>query len=394
MTNQIVADPRPPDVTRVVDALRQAVIPALLVGTAMLASSIVLVQARFLTFYGDEWNLLIGHPGLLTPNNEHWSTGLYVVYYGLLATAGGRSYLPFVLVLLLAHWIAAAGIFTLLRPRVGVAIASVVTALLLSLGSASQDFYWAWQVGFVGSVAFGAWAFVALERQRQAWAAVLLVGGLATSGVGLFFLAAALTYTFLERAGRRWSAAALLVYLTWFVPFGLPVLGSIGHPFSVSTVLAVPLFVGAGLSSATGAISGLGPLGLGVAVLLVGYAVTRSRDPLPIAMVLALIVEYALVGLVRIGTGPTWTTDRYIYPAAVFLLVPIAMAAKRVGRGPHQLALAGLASVALAVNVVLLVRGPIDQRLRLPEAYGCPPATIPAALSGWDDVVVPSQLRC
>ncbi len=65
---------------------------------------------------------------------------------------------------------------------------------LLLLGSGAENLFWAFQTGFVGSVMFGVWALVFIERPADRHApvvaSVLLVAALASSGMGLFFLVA------------------------------------------------------------------------------------------------------------------------------------------------------------------------------------------------------------
>src|SRR5205823_15106414 len=88
----------------------------------------------------------------------------------------------------------------------GRTVAVAAAAILLLLGNAYQDLFWAWQLGFVGSTAAGIWALAALaapRRHRNAVvAAFLLVVAVATSGIGLAFLAAAAVFE-LVRPERR-----------------------------------------------------------------------------------------------------------------------------------------------------------------------------------------------
>src|SRR5438067_573536 len=61
-------------------------------------------------FWGDEWAFLAhrrvaltGEHGLWAPHSEHWSTGPILLYRALFALVGLRTYVPYVVVLLLLH---------------------------------------------------------------------------------------------------------------------------------------------------------------------------------------------------------------------------------------------------------------------------------------------------
>ena len=56
----------------------------------------------------------------------------------------------------------------LIRRRGGWIVATFVCIPLLFLGSGSENLFWAFQMAFVGSVAFGLWGLVALERSGRA----------------------------------------------------------------------------------------------------------------------------------------------------------------------------------------------------------------------------------
>lgn len=367
-------------------------------GVAAIAAVVILWQARFLTFFGDEWNVLLGQPGLLEPHNEHWSTGLYLAYDAILAVAGGRSYLPFMLVLVACHLAAAAGLYALLRRGASPWVAAGAVILLLLLGSADEDLFWAWQIGWIGAVALGLWALVATESDHPRTAALLLTAAVATSGVGLFFLAATVAFTVLSRRTVRWLAIPVLGYLAWFVAFGIAPLSSIGTPTSSTVWTDEPGFVLAGLLYASGAVLGLGFAGVAplAAALIAAVCWRGRRDPLVVAMLVGLVAEYALIALVRDGViAQAWTAPRYVYPAAAFLLAALARSIPP--RPPFALRAVAAATfgVALLVNVTLLITGPRMTRLRLDTPFGCLPRSIAAGDAGWGaDVTVPAGMRC
>ena len=90
------------------------------------------------------------------------------------------------------HSAAVGGVFVLLARRLPPWAALVGVVPLLVLGSGYENLLWAFQIGFVGSVAAGTWGLVALETDHRRWTAVLGSGtrrpiALASSGMGLFF---------------------------------------------------------------------------------------------------------------------------------------------------------------------------------------------------------------
>ena len=56
---------------------------------------------------------------------------------------------------MMLHVISAAGLLVLLRRHIPAAGAMAATVLFLFLGSGFDNLLWAFQIGFVGSVAFG-----------------------------------------------------------------------------------------------------------------------------------------------------------------------------------------------------------------------------------------------
>src|SRR5262245_3227169 len=110
------------------------------------------------SFFGDEWVFIrVGGLGTLqdwlTPNNEHWSTVPFAIYRPLLLTIGMTSYLPYLVVLLSIHVVGSAALFVLVREASGSLMALLLSGLFLVLGSAHDDLFWAFQIGFVTSTA-------------------------------------------------------------------------------------------------------------------------------------------------------------------------------------------------------------------------------------------------
>lgn len=356
----------------------------------IVAAVVLFYLARSMTFWQDEWGSIAFSGGLLDvirPVNEHWSTFPLPLYRATFAVFGLHSYLPYIAQVIALHLISVAAAYVLIRRRAGWIVATVACIPLLFLGSGSENLFWAFQTGFVGSVAFGLWGLVLLERPGRpaaVGAAILLIATLTSSGMGLFFVVAAFGRTLFDPAVRPRVVAvipAAITYVVWYLTVGNnPVGGSSGH---LAGLLAMAGFVVRGIGHAVGAVSGLGfaPRGdllavaaFGVAVVATALAVLRARRPpaLGAGALLAILAMYTVIGLVRADLPSDFATrSRYVYVAAFFLVLAVAdwlplLRDRTTGRPRGRLALeAGLALVLIAAIVANLAAfGPIRARFQ------------------------------
>jgi len=314
-----------------------------LLAVAVAASGVLLLSfdAR-LSFIGDEWELLIGRSGggvgvLLEPFNENPIIGLAVVYKLLLAVFGMSSALPFYCVSIVLFLISAVLLDLYLVPRVGAWPAALSAVLVLFLGAAYEDIFWAFQMGFFGSVAAGLGALIALDRRglvRNRLACCLLIVSLAFSSVGIAFVAAALVDLALDRGNRTSRAyvavVPVIVYGVWWLVWGKVA----GNQIGLDTVLRVPGYVfdaaTAGMVSLLGreAVTAdgrppmIGEVLLIVLIIVAGVHLIRRRHvPRSIAVAFVLALSFwVLIGLDRTGGGRFALNSRYQYPSAVFIL--------------------------------------------------------------------------
>lgn len=348
-------------------------LPIVLLGIA--SAAILLYLARSMTFWQDEWgSILYQGTGLdiLRPVNEHWSTIPLLLYRATFGVVGLHTYLPYVAQVILLHLVAVAAAFVLIRTRCGTLVATLVCVPLLLLGSGSENLFWAFQTGFVGSVAFGLWGLALLDRPGRpaaVGAAILLLLSVMSSGMGLFFLVAAAGRTLLDPAARRRAVALLLpgiAYGAWYLTVGKDPVARTERLAGIGDLAG---FVGRGIGHAVGATTGLGALpdgewlGLaifGIVAVATGWAIVVRRPPPALAAgaLLGIAAMYTLIGVVRAELASDFATrSRYVYVAAFLMALVIAdwvsiLAACVAGRPRAQGALIAGLSVVLVATIV------------------------------------------
>ena len=346
-----------------------------IVTLAGLASvGLLLYTARKFDFSFDEWDWLdrAGHWTLsdyFRPHNEHWSTVPMLVYKVLLSTVGMRSYLPFLAALAVTHALGGMVLFAVLRQRGGDVVALALTVIFLFLGTGWQDVLWAFQTSFDASLLFGLLGVALLHgsqvgRWRQIGGCVALLLGLASSGIGLFYLAAAALDALLQRdrSRRIWPVAVgLAVYLVWYETVGKAGMSG-DSPLRLHTLSGLVEFVPAGVATAVAGVFGVSapwgglvlPLFTGAAVVL--YLRFRPADSLLWASAGGLLAQFVVTGMARLQFGAIQaTSNRYITMAAPFVMIIIAVLCARLPQprlAVPVVAIVGL--VALAGNLQAL----------------------------------------
>ena len=315
----------------------------------------LLYLGRSTSFYFDEWDWIQGRrawdlDALLLPHNEHLSLAPVLVFKALFSTVGIDSYVPYRVAGLALHCGVVVLLFTYARRRVGDVLALAAAATVLFLGTAWPDVLWPFQIGFLGSLAAGIGALLALDREDRRGditAAVLLAVALASSSLGipLLFAFALEVLGRPDRRARWWVIAApAVLYGAWYLGYG----GSSSSATS-DNLFGSPSYVAEAAAGAAGALFSLGrdwgrtlAVGLVVALLLSlhrrGHASWRL-----IALIAAPLGFWFLTAVARGQLGEP-ASPRYLYPGVVFLLL-IAVEA---GAGVR------LARGALAIGAVFL----------------------------------------
>jgi hypothetical protein len=351
---------------------------------AFIACAGILWLARGFNFYFDEWTVILPTDSswtvYLQPHNEHPAMLLRLIYAVLLNTVGMRTYVPYMAVLLALHATSVVLLFELVRRRAGDLIGIGAAVLLLVMGAAWENLLWAFQIGFVGSVACGLGALASLHcgevppdsrseargggGARSGLAAtLLLLGSLMFSGIGLFFLIAAAVWLALTPERRRdlvWLAPVALALGVWYLSYGR----SGTPPASTSlagNVAALPLYTVWGLGASVAGLIGeggwVGPVLLPLALAAIGFSWRRrGPDGFTAGIVAALLAFYIVLGLNRAQIGYQQSgSGRYVYEGAIFWLLLLADAARDLPwRGTWRPALVACMFLACFNSGVLL----------------------------------------
>lgn len=291
------------------------------------------------TFYYDEWNFVMNRRDwdldtLLRAHNEHFSLVPVLVFKLLFATVGLDSYGVYRAVLLLAHLGVVVLLFVYARRRVGDWLALAVAVPVLFLGAAWNDLLVPFQLSFVLSVAAGLGVLLGLDRRDRVGdivACVLLVVGLASSGVGIPFVAAALVETLLrpERWRQLWIAGIpIVIYGLWSLGYGDPTATSQGRTLSElfqDNLPAVPGYAATAVAGAVGALIGIGvdwgrPLALAGVIVLAVWLARGRVTPRLLALLAAGAAYWGLAALFRAHLNAP-VDSRYLYLGAILVLL-------------------------------------------------------------------------
>lgn len=349
-------------------------VPFLLVLFA--AGLLLLYLGRSLTFRQDEWGFVsrfsdgVDIADVIRPWNEHWTTLPALLYAATFQSVGLHSYLPYLAELIALHLLVVLGVYVLARRGIGRLAAALVSLPLLLVGSGSENLFWAFQTGFVGSAMFGTWALVFVEqrdRRSGVLASLALTAGLMCSGIGLVFLVVMAGRTVLDAHFRRRAAVLVLpvvTYLTWFALVGREELAGRRE---LAQVVDIASFAVRGIGHAVGSFSGLSllPSGDVVGVLLllaalagVGWLIVVRREPVALAFgsLVGIIAMYVLIGSVRAAAASDLATrGRYVYVAAVLITIAVGDLGGRVRLPDRRVRRRTLAVVGSGLVVALAV---------------------------------------
>ena len=361
------------------------------IALSALVFAVLLYMTSYMNFFWDEWDFISYDRSwtvdvFLLPHNEHWSTIPILVWKVLFVVAGIRSHIPYEAAVLAAHVATVLLMFTLVRRRSGDLPAFAAAVTFLVLGTGGTDIVWAFQIGFVGSVAFGLLAMLLLDGDppfpgRLLPASAALLASLMCSGTGLAFLVAVAVELAVDRRRRRFLLSLVIpigAYGEWFLAYGAGLPGSPGAPctsciptglaadfqqvrFGLNYIESLAGFVAWGLQATAAGLVGFPALaGILLPVLagLVAFHWYRQRKVAPwqIGMTAGLLAQFVVTGLVRAQNGPAAAGHpRYVYVGVAFLLPLVADATRELPWGrlwrPLLTALFGLCLIGNTVQL-------------------------------------------
>lgn len=348
---------------------RAATIAAVIV--LLVALPLLLVWGDGMWFFLDEWSFLANRrlpsmDGFLADHNGHWVTLPLVAYRVNYELFGLNTYLPYQLLVVLAH-LTVAGLVHLTMRRIGVR-AWLATALMVGFvfyGAGWGNIIFGFQITLNGSVIAGLVQCL-LAGHDGAWSRRDTVGvgvailGLMTSAV---FPALAVGVGVLVLArGRGLRIAAghtvppALVFILWFVTYG-GAAESDPHPWRMVQFLYHMVF---------GALEGLGQGTVGGIILAVvlaagGIRAGRDRTTIPAGpafafvagLFTAVVVFGLLTGYSRAGADvdieATASQGRYLHVSMALLLPIVGLGVQQLWEWRRPLVLVPLVVIAVAL---------------------------------------------
>ncbi len=213
-----------------------------------------------------------------------------------------------------------------------------IALIVLFFGSGFENLFWGIQIGFVGATALGLGALLLLDDLptlpgpgRALAATGLLVVAVMTSGYGLFMLGLVGLDVLLDPRRRRWVVPLVVpaaLYGLWYVTLGRSGIATYGNPFTPETLGALPRFIVDGMATAFGSAAGGGALAGRVLIVALVVRVAwlaahrRSIPRRAIACLLAIAVEYTIVGIVRAQLEVDASLyTRYAYLSGILALI-------------------------------------------------------------------------
>jgi hypothetical protein len=395
--------------------VRRGIVLGLLVG----AGITIWWFGRQWFFLHDEWGIVFYRrqgvlDAFLAPVHGHLFAVVIGIYRILFATVGLHHYGAYRGVEIALHLLCAALLYLYARRRgLHPVLALLALSLFLFLGSVWEVVYWLASAGFVIPLITMLVTLLAWDghwRGANVVTAVMAVVALTTYGVAVAVVVGLVVCALGQgRSVGRLAALGvpLLGWVTWFValrprllpPAALRAIPGADPHGDVGTfnlhhlrIAQLPSWIA---HSAFGAVAGLAGnpewfvagILVGVAsIALVVWALSRHRLGWRAAgLLVALLAFWVLTGVSRVEKASP-TASRYIYPAAVLLLMLATECLRGVTPRRWLLALAG---VVILSGVALNVDQLHDAALRTAPAFQTEKVTL-AQLEGCGDLLAPN----
>jgi hypothetical protein len=362
---------------------------ALLVFAAVevLAVPLMLRWDRGTWFQLDDWDFLAARTGgnlgdLFRAHFEHWTTLPIVAYRLMWQLVGLRSAAPYQLLVILGHLTVAALLRAVMR-RAGVGpwLSTAAATLFVFLGAGAENILVAFQITFVGAVAFGLAHLLLADHDgpidHRDWLGLLAgVASLMCSGVAVSL---AITVGYATWLRRGWRVALVhtvplaAIYLVWRLASPKERSPAYYHANSPTEMLR---FIAVGFRATFRGLGQLPGAGIALAILVViGLAVyvrehrhaLRGNAAVPVALLAGAVTFLAITALYRSGQenglaglykgfGPEHArTSRYVHVVAAMILPALALAAQTVIRHWRR------ATIAVVALLLVGLPGNIDK---------------------------------
>ena len=368
---------------------------AFLVIAMVVSTWLVLHLTQDFTFIQDEWDPLLNRPGwgldqIFAPFNGHPTMIPVVIYKAVQEVFGMDSARPVQIIhaglLLVMNGV----LFVYLRRRVGDWAALIGTVMVLFLGAAFEVLLFPFTMNFVGAIAAGIGALLALDRDDRRGditASFLLVVGLCFSLVVLPFIAAAGVEWLVNRRDRRsrWFVPAIPVALlvVWWLVWGRDAGVS---SFSVSNIPTAPTTAFEALGSGFMSLFGLADgsrgqdyqpnlvWGCAIAVVAIGLAVWRLKRigrPLPLDFLVAgtaLLAFVLILGLTEDETRQP-VFSRFQLPLVVLILMTASTLLRGIRLKPSWLVVAAIIAALSVQSGVRLLEVKAEEKWSVASRY-------------------------
>jgi hypothetical protein len=356
-----------------------------ILGVAMVASAaLILYLNRGTTLFVDQLSWFVGFgtgpdiDQITRPSNGHLLAIPLSVSLALFE-AFDASNLPFRLLGALSVLLTAGLFFELVRRKVGSVVALAPTLLLLFLGSDWQHVLAPQGYSVLISVAGGLAALLALERDDRrgdVLACASLCLAVLSFSVGVAFLAG-VAVSVLARRDRRRRAWIFLVPFALYAAWWLWSLQFIGTGDArLANLLLIPAWSAESLGLVLAALVGLdyefsappgtevfnlletgyGPILVAICIGALAWRIRRGSVPVALwASLTILLVYWSLIALTSGSGGRVPVDVRYVYPAAVGVLLVAADATTGVRFSKWGLlVLYAVAAIGISTNIAIL----------------------------------------